>query len=333
MNAFSSSSQAHLHLVIPNLFGYLAEIDEQSQLPFLNKLLAQSTQQIWQYPEFHSTLFALFGLPPEKNLPVAAVSRLVDMNDSETQIWLRADPVHLHADRDQVLLFDHSMFALTQAETDRLVTELNAFFVTDALFFTAPTPQRWYVQLPRLPELIIPPLTELVGRDIHKYMPTGRDKMTWRQRLNEIQMLLYQSPVNIERERRGELSINSVWFWGLGTLPVAPAPRWVEVWSEDITTQGLAKLTHTPYTAPSKHLLNTLKNGDYLLTLTTGMKTDWTQWSMDLETIWFKSLYQALQTRQLAKVWIYPGEQRVFEVTRNSLKHWWKWRKSWRDFV
>ncbi|MEZ5671536.1 MAG: hypothetical protein R3E08_03810 [Thiotrichaceae bacterium] len=259
MNLFSSQPQAHLHLVIPNLFHYLSEIDEQLQLPFLNKLLVQSTQQPWQHPEFHSTLFALFGLPMEKNLPVAAVSRLIDMNDVTDQIWLRADPVHLHADRDQVLLFDHSMFQITQGETDRLITELNNFFINDALFFTAPTPQRWYVQLPRIPELIIPPLTDLVGRDIHKYMPSGRDKMTWRQRLNEIQMLLYQSQVNIEREQRGQLSINSVWFWGMGRLPAVVAPRWVEVWSEDIATQGLAKFTHTPYTVPSKYLLNTLK--------------------------------------------------------------------------
>jgi len=335
MNPFSPhlSSKTNLHLVIPNLFNYLAETDEQLQLPFLNKLFAQSTQQTWQQTEFYSTLFALFGLTVEKNLPAAAISRLIDANDAENQIWLRADPVHLHADRDRVLLFDHSMFDLTQAETDRLINELNTFFVSDALLFTAPTPHRWYLQLPRLPDLTLPPLTELVGRDIHKHMPDGRDKMTWRQRLNEVQMLLHQSPVNLEREQRGELSINSVWFWGLGTLPPVPSPRWVEVWSEDTTAQGLAKLTHIPYAAPSKHLLNSLKSGDYLLTLTTGMKTDWTRWWTDLENVWFKSLHQALQTRQLDTVWIYPGEQRVFRVTRNSIKHWWKWRTSWRDFV
>jgi len=335
MNPFSlhPSSKTNLHLVIPNLFNYLAEADEQLQLPFLNKLFAQSTQHTWQHPEFHSTLFALSGVPLEKNLPVAAVSRLVDANDTENYIWLRADPVHLHADRDRVLLFDQSMFTLTQAETDRLITELNNFFISDALLFTAPTPYRWYLQLPRVPDLEMPPITELVGRDIHKHMPAGRDKMTWRQRLNEVQMLLHQSFVNREREQRGELAINSVWFWGLGSLPSAPPPRWVEVWSEDTMVQGLAKLTHTPYAPPSKHLLNTLKSGDYLLTLTTGMKTDWTQWWTDLESVWFKSLYHALQSRQLDKVWIYPGESRVFCVTRNSIKHWWKWRTSWRDFV
>jgi len=139
MNPFSlhPSSKTNLHLVIPNLFNYLAEADEQLQLPFLNKLFAQSTQHTWQHPEFHSTLFALSGVPLEKNLPVAAVSRLVDANDTENYIWLRADPVHLHADRDRVLLFDQSMFTLTQAETDRLITELNNFFISDATFSSA----------------------------------------------------------------------------------------------------------------------------------------------------------------------------------------------------
>lgn len=336
MNVFSSVtySQATLHLAIPHLFSHLAEINESLQLPHLDKLLAQSTRHDWQQIEFYETLFKLFNVPHEKNLPTAAISRLIDMNDSENHIWLRADPVHLHADRDRVLLFDESTFELTQAEADQLITELNDFFVNDALFFTAPTPYRWYVRLPRFPELVTSPITHLVGRDIHKHMPRGRDQMTWRQRLNEAQMLLYQSDVNVAREQRGALSVNSVWFWGLGTLPEAPPPRWVEVWSEDTVTQGLAKLTQVPYTAPSKHLLNNLKSGDYLLTFTTGMKTDWERWANELEQVWFKTIYQMLQNRQLAKVWIYPGEtEQIFCTTRSHFGQWWKGRTSWRDFL
>ncbi len=336
MNVFSSatSSQTTLHLVIPHLFSHLAEINEPLQLPYLDKLLAQATRHDWQPTEFYATLFKLFNVPHEKNLPTAAISRLIDMNDSENHIWLRADPVHLHADRDRVLLFDESTFELTQAEADQLITELNDFFVNDALFFTAPTPYRWYIRLPRFPELVTPPITHVVGRDIHKHMPRGRDQMTWRQRLNEAQMLLYQSEVNVAREQRGALSINSVWFWGLGILPEVPPPRWVEVWSEDTVTQGLAKLTQVPYTAPSKHLLNNLKSGDYLLTLTTGMKTDWERWANELEQVWFKTIYQMLQNRQLAKVWIYHGEsEQIFCATRSHFGQWWKRRVSWRDFT
>lgn len=335
MNVFSAATpaQATLHLVIPHLFSHLAETHEPLEFQYLDKLLTQSSRHDYQAIEFYETLFKLFKVSSEKNLPAAAISRLIDMNDSENHIWLRADPVHLHADRDRVLLFDASTFELTQAEADRLITELNDFFVNDALFFTAPTPYRWYVRLPRFPELLTPPITHVIGRDIHKHMPRGRDQMTWRQRLNEAQMLLHQSEVNGAREQRGALSVNSVWFWGLGTLPAAPSPRWVEVWSEDPVAQGLAKLTQVPYTAPSKHLLNTLKSGEYLLTFSTGMKTDWERWGMELEQVWFKTLYQMLQNRQLAKIWIYSGDSQTFCATRHHFGQWWKWRTSWRDFV
>lgn len=335
MNVFSTakSTQATLHLVIPHLFSHLAEIHEPLEFTYLDKLLTQSSRHDWQAVEFYETLFKLSNISSEKNLPAAAVSRLIDMNDSENHIWLRADPVHLHADRDRVLLFDQSTFELTQAEADQLITELNDFFINDALFFTAPTPYRWYIRLPRFPELMTPPISQVIGRDIHKHMPRGRDQMTWRQRLNEVQMLLHQSEVNGAREQRGALSVNSVWFWGLGTLPAIPAPRWVEVWSEDPVAQGLAKLTHVPYAAPSKHLLNHLKSGDYLLTFTTGMKTDWERWGMELEQVWFKTLYQMLQDRQLAQVWLYSGESPLFCATRRHFGQWWKWRTSWRDFV
>ncbi|MEZ5671537.1 MAG: hypothetical protein R3E08_03815 [Thiotrichaceae bacterium] len=42
------------------------------------------------------------------------------------------------------------------------------------------------------------------------------------------------------------------------------------------------------------------------------MNTDWTQWWTDLENVWFKPLYQALQTRQLTKLWIYPVSSGCF---------------------
>ena len=66
------------------------------------------------------------------------------------------------------------------------------------------------------------------------YLPTGKDGKQWHTVLNEMQILLHTAQVNIERERRGDLPINSLWFWGSGRLPQEiQRVDWARVHSEE----------------------------------------------------------------------------------------------------
>ena len=53
-------------------------------------------------------------------------------------------------------------------------------------------------------------------------LPAGNEGSVWRRRMNEAQMVLHAHPGNEAREARGELPVNSVWFWGAGELGAAP---------------------------------------------------------------------------------------------------------------
>ncbi len=55
-----------------------------------------------------------------------------------------------------------------------------------------------------------------VGRNVHDYMPAGRDGARIRSLMNEVQMLLHEHPVNQRRERAGQLPVNGWWIWGFG---------------------------------------------------------------------------------------------------------------------
>jgi hypothetical protein len=57
------------------------------------------------------------------------------------------------------------------------------------------------------------------GQHADQFLPAGPGAARWHARMNEIQMLLNQSPINQAREARGEAAVNSVWFWGAGALP------------------------------------------------------------------------------------------------------------------
>jgi hypothetical protein len=333
-------SLRNLHLVIPDLLAANAVVSPDLSLPALGKLLSRAQVEAWEYPHFHSSLFHLFGFSPRspETLPIAVLSGLID-GKAVDQIYLRADPVYLQADRDRLVLFDaHSTETISMEETAQIMHELNAFYAEEGLIFSAPHPKRWYVQLLEQPAITLYPVNDAVGHDIRNYMPIGAQQARWRNRINEIQMLLHQSPVNAARLARHQLPINSLWFWGAGQLPTAVAPRWQQVWGNEEISQGLALHTQTPYLALPQSIndyLEKLPVGDYLSIITPNPLEllDREQWLISLEKNWFNPLLTCLKQQKLDSIWIYTCQDKVFKITQNKLRQWWYKSKSWQLFL
>ena len=55
---------------------------------------------------YYRIICDLLNVPLDENadVPIAAVCRLLDAKERPQGHWLRADPVHLHADRDRLVL-------------------------------------------------------------------------------------------------------------------------------------------------------------------------------------------------------------------------------------
>jgi hypothetical protein len=337
----STRSERLLHLVVPELFSEYAIVTPAPRLNALETLLSRAHISEWASPKLMPTLLTLFDLPTHGELPIASLTYLGDTQDNgNPKIWLRADPVHLYAHHDRVLLFDiSSMSTLTPAEADGLLNDLNAFYREDGLYFLAPTPTRWYLAIPTLPQLTTTPLPDVLGKDIYDYLPSGTDHLIWRQRLNEIQMLLSRNPINLTREAQGQFPINSLWFWGLGQLPSPPSRRWTHVWSHDPLAQGLACLTQTPHT-PAPEIATTwltqLPVGEHLVILSAPALTEiehWSAWINHLESTWFAPLLNALTARHLSSIILYPCDNQTFYLTSARARHWWRRRRRWDAFI
>lgn len=160
--------------------------------------------------------------------------------------WLRADPVHLRVGREGVQLVPAAALAIVEDEAAALVEALNAHFREDRLVFVASAAGRWHVRVPanELPRTVAP--EEARGRDVALVFPEGSGSISWRRALTEAQMVLAAHGVNERRESAGKPAVNSVWFWGGGSLPAqAAAPyRWLA--STDAFVRGLGRLTATP---------------------------------------------------------------------------------------
>ena len=212
-----------VHLVITDLFlpkDFAAEVSAGLSLPALQKLLGRGHSEMLEPVPLENLLCELFGVPDAADAPMAPISAAFD--GLAAGCWLRADPVNLDLQRDQLLL---AGVQVGSGEAAELCASLNVHFAGQGMEFYAPHPQRWYVRLNALPRMRTTPLSQVIGGDVRKVLPTGEESARWHQVFNEIQMLLYAHPLNEAREARGEPTINSVWFWGGGcdTLLAKPA--------------------------------------------------------------------------------------------------------------
>ncbi|NWG86029.1 MAG: hypothetical protein HXY26_00710 [Hydrogenophilaceae bacterium] len=201
-----------LHLIIPEL---LSAESDLSLTPALRALLARGQADPSPAACLPQALCRAIGVDA---CPIAALSLLDDGGDAGNAYWLRADPVYLHLNIDQLVLTDPRGLGLSQAEAETLTTTLNGHFLPDGLEFLPLAPDRWYLKLGQAPAMQTTPLSEVIGQGIHPHLPQGADARRWRSVINEAQMLLHDHPINQAREGRGLAPINSIWLWGGGSL-------------------------------------------------------------------------------------------------------------------
>ena len=232
-----------LDLLFPNL---LPPSDastgmESLRLPALERWLAAADIVRVAAPSASDWLAKEFGLavPP----PIAPIALVAEGQDARGT-WMRADPVHLRLDREAARLHAAPALEIARDEANALVGVLQAHFRGDGLQFAAPSPERWYVRLPdgESPPATAP-LASVVGRGVQGRLPESRGGLNWRTALTEAQMLLGAHEVNALREAAGRPAINSLWFWGGGTLPGRVASQYQAIYADDAFARGLGSLS------------------------------------------------------------------------------------------
>ncbi|GAB4510797.1 MAG: hypothetical protein Tsb0026_13140 [Sulfuricaulis sp.] len=338
-----SPARQHLTLYIPGLFSPQENGHAQNgSLRALETLLSRAEVIDRGFPRgYEEGLFALFDLVKQENvdLPVAAVTRMFDMGVIDNDWWLRADPVHLSLDRDRLILADAQKLEVTPEESGRLVAEIMEVFTADGWLLKAPHPERWYLKPMRAPKLTTSSLSQVVGHDIHGFLPRGPDDKAWHTILNEIQILLHTAAVNVEREKTGKLPINSLWFWGSGRLPRITPVTWTQVWSNEPVGLSLAKLSGTPgadlpddYAGWRKQAE---KTGEHLVVLDeahdAALYNDAPRWQEilhKLDTNWMEPLLRDLKSGAMDRATLITDAGVNFTLTSRQARRWWRWRRS-----
>lgn len=168
---------------------------------------------------------SLFQLLVQKEYPGLCLpaARLLQPDIRSDEFIVRADPVHLQADRDTAKLIPLHMLNLEVSESEALIDALNQFLAVDGFKISMGADQGWYMVGMEASCLESFPPSFLANRNASAFLPSGENSESWRRLMTEIQMLLHTHPVNEHRMQHGKLPINSLWFWGGAKLPVIEA--------------------------------------------------------------------------------------------------------------
>jgi len=330
----------NLTLIIPGLLGPDARFHEDyvPSLPSLEFLLSRSrhTVNINTSTEYHRSVAKLLtqNISANNDVPVGAITRYIDNDGDTSGIWMRADPVHLSPDRDGLVMMDSFILNLSQHDALVIAAEANKVLQDYGYMIEVPFEDRWYIRLENELSITTTELSSVVGSEITAYLPRGKDSGKLHSMLNEVQMHLFNADINQQREERGELPVNSLWFWGIGKLGKITDTGLSAMFSNDIYASSLASLASTScYPVPS-HFLGMMDHcGDSSDVLSILMHCQaprqyqnldlWQQALMLLEGSWFSPALDWLNQGKLKNLRIISDEH-DFQINRFSLKKFWK---------
>jgi hypothetical protein len=321
-----------IHIVIPDLFlpqQLAAYACADLPLPALEKLLARAQAEPLKIDTLEAWLCESFGV---ENLAIAPLTLQADGVQAQKSYWLRADPVGITMQRDQMVL--QANLVLSEEEAAILCDSLNKHFAADGLRFVAPHPQRWYLQLDATPDMQTHPLPCVVGADMHAYLPYGADALRWHSVFNEIQMLFYEHAVNQARELRAEPCVNAVWLWGGGKFSKSLLQPFAGVAGDSELARAFAEAAGIPVSAEADVMPLISGEGSVLL-VWEGLRTalhhaDIAKWRIavqQFEQNFAETLLAALSAghiEQLTLDILNEGESRRFVLNRTAL--WKVWR-------
>jgi hypothetical protein len=234
-------------------------------------------------------------------------------------------------ERDMLVLHDAAVLGLTRAEAEALVGALQAHFAADGPAFRAMAPERWYVSVPDGELPATTPLAQALARDIFGLLPAGTGRINWRSAITEAQMVLAAHEVNAAREAAGRPQANSVWFWGEGALPEAPAPRYSAVYADDVFARGLAGASGAeahPLPRGIRDVAGASEGGSVAVVLDgltqalrSGDLDAWHERAQLLERDWFAFLGEALERFGSVRI-VLPASARTAVATITSGARW-----------
>lgn len=219
---------------------------------------------------FEECLCRLFNIDPAPDYPLAAI----DYQHPDKNYYLYADPVYLSLQRDTFFLEKKLTADFERKEIMALCESLNKIFQDATRAFVLNDQGQLFLQLKKRPDIKTTLISHIKPKPIELFMPQGDEAMSWHAFMNEIQMFLFDHPINQDRTKRGALSPNSIWFSGGGLLPQKMVNPFTTIFSNDNFLKKIASIDGKISPKMLNHFLEGTQHQNSLLVCEDDQDTD-----------------------------------------------------------
>lgn len=188
--------------------------DPQRSL-LLEQLLARA-DKFAPVTDWRNDAFRVLAPPGSAKPAVAAAALFADRGAMQAAWVCIATPVHYLAEMNNVRLAAEGMPGLRFDEAETLALDFNRVWSDSGICMMAGRCADLYCIFDRALEVTMRDPEDVVGRHIEEYLPVGGSAPVLKQLMSEIEMWLFEHPVNGARAARGLIPITGLWLWGGG---------------------------------------------------------------------------------------------------------------------
>jgi hypothetical protein len=254
------------------------------------------------------------------------------------QLWL-ATPVHYFAGLDTVHLHPAGLLRLDSEQQHRLVADFARVFAGSPWMLRALGQRELLLSGPAIAASGADP-ARFLGNDPSPGLPRGEGAATLWGLGAEMEMWLYEHPLNLERLGRGELPVTTLWLWGaeasaatapaaLPAAALAPATR-ARLFGHDTYAEALWRLHGGAAEALPAAFDAALIDArvDSVLLYPLSRQDGLSAALMQLEQRWLPAALRALRQRQVSVLRLVIGGQ-VYSLGWLQRLRLWRARPPW----
>lgn len=309
-------------LLVEDLQQLARVLPVESRYPALERILARGEQRQVPCQSPNHLRYQLFSANSSGQLSVAALTHVDDCGEMPEagSYWLRADPVTMRADMTQVYTTSCGFADLDEAERGEINRTVLDALRREGISASDCQNGHWCFALDAPLGFEFMPLHQALGLDVAEALPSSPEAVQWKRLLTEIQVDLHQGEVNSRRRASGLQEINSVWFWGGGTLPAVEETVFDSVFSNDPVSRGLAIASGSRLARQEQF---SRQQGRVLV--------DWVMASADAarEAAALEQFVQSLLAESMRPgqgLTLLDGSGKAWEMEKRS--QWWFWKRS-----
>jgi hypothetical protein len=167
----------------------------------------------------------------------------------------------------------------------------------------------------------------VLGQSIGPYLPTGRDGAVLRSLMSEIEMWLFDHPVNRRRAAAQRPPVTGLWLWGGGGALREPPSLDAWVAGEDLLLSAWPRQTDWPDSRARLGGETVVPRSGLIVITQCPDDAVWSTW----ESSWLAPAEASLRAGRIASIAVSAGEYRYDLGTRAS-RRFWRRARPWRDY-